>query len=142
MEGRPWLRILFILVGFALLGWPVWSITRPGQIAVPAEESPAGLAQPLHVEVSFAEPPTSFNLEDLGTPICSGTAPKRDFSCDWEVALPGEGVDLFVSASWPADATKTAVRVQVSQGELTLADQTFWTEGDLAETISVPGKRL
>jgi hypothetical protein len=117
-------------------------MTRPGQIAAPAEESSAALAQPLHVEVSFAEPPASFDLEYLGTPICSGTAPKRDFSCDWEVALPGEGVDLFVSASWPADVPKTAVRVQVSQGEQTLADQTFWTEGNLAETITVPGKQL
>jgi hypothetical protein len=65
MEGRPWLRILFILVGFALFGWQVWSMTGRGEIAAPVKESPAGPAQPLHVEVSFAEPPASFGLEYL-----------------------------------------------------------------------------
>jgi len=55
MEGRPWLRILFILAGFALLGWPVRSLARPRQIAAPVTESPAGPAQPLRVEVSFAD---------------------------------------------------------------------------------------
>jgi hypothetical protein len=52
MEGRPWLRILFILVGFALFGWPVWSMTGR-ESAAPVKESPAGPAQPLHVEVSL-----------------------------------------------------------------------------------------
>ncbi len=37
----------------------------PGKIVAPVKESPAGPAQPLHVEVSFAEPPALFDLEYL-----------------------------------------------------------------------------
>ena len=137
MEGRPWLRILLVLIGFSLLGFPVWSTTRPGDVAIPTKEKVAATERPLHVEVSFAEPPASFVLEYLGSILCKGAAPQRDFSCDWKVAVPKEGVDLFVSARWPEGSPKTAVRVQVFRYENLLSDETFWTEGSLAETVTV-----
>jgi hypothetical protein len=137
MEGRPWLRILLILIGFTLLGFPVWSSTRPGEVVIPTKEKVAAAEQPLHVQVSFAEPPASFDLEYLGSILCKGAAPQRDFSCDWKVGVPKEGVDLFVSASWPEGSPKTAVRVKVFRDGNPLADETFWTEGSLAETVTV-----
>ena len=78
----------------------------------------------------------SLKLEEDGK-MCKGAAPQRDFSCDWKVAVPKEGVDLFVSASWPEGSPKTAVRVQVFRNGNPLADETFWTERSLAETVTV-----
>ena len=138
MEGRPWLRILLSLIGFSLLGWPVWSVTHPAAVAAPVEKKTAAAAQPLRVEVTFASAPTSFDLEYLGAPLLSGRAPSRDFSVVWKVAIPKEGVDLFVSAEWPAGTPTTAVRVRVSRNGDPLAEQTFWANDSLAETVTVP----
>lgn len=137
MEGRPWLRILLILIGFSLLGLPVWSITHSAAAVAPVKAPAESVALPLRVEVTFVSPPTSFDLEYLGAPLLSGHAPERDFATDWKVAIPEEGVDLFVSAEWPAGTPATAVRVRVLRDGNSLADQTFWADESLAETITV-----
>lgn len=54
MEGRPWLRIPFILVGFSD---GRSGARRAGKDRGTGEGIACGAAQPLHVEVSFTEPP-------------------------------------------------------------------------------------
>jgi len=137
MEGRPWLRILLIVVGFSLAGWPVWSVTRHAAVAPPASPGAVGPAHPLRVQVTFAAAPASFELDYLGAPLLAGHAPEREFSANWKVAVPKEGVELFVSAGWPAGTTATAVRVTVTRDGNPLAEQTFWADDRLAETLTV-----
>ena len=137
MEGRPWLRVLLIVVGFTLVGWPVWSITRHASVPSPAKPASEAPAEPLRVQVTFATPPASFELDYLGKPLLSGHAPDREFSVDWKVAIPKEGVELFVGAEWPQGTPATAVRLTLTRNGNPLAEQTFWADGSLAETMTV-----
>jgi len=137
MEGRPWLRVLLIVVGFTLVGWPVWSITRHASVPSPAKPASEAPAEPLRVQVTFATPPASFELDYLGKPLLSGHAPDREFSVDWKVAIPKEGVELFVGAEWPPGTPATAVRLTLTRNGNPLAEQTFWADGSLAETMTV-----
>lgn len=137
MEGRPWLRILLIVVGFSLVGWPVWGVTHHASAPAPAKPSSEAPAEPLRVRVTFASPPASFELDYLGKPLLSGRAPDREFSGEWKVAIPKEGVELFMGAKWPPGTPATAVRLTLTRGGNPLAEQTFWADGSLAETMTV-----
>ena len=139
MEGRPWLRILLVFAGFLLLGVPVWSITREKPVPpIVAAEKAAAPAAPLRVTLTFAQPPTSFSLKHLGSILCDGGGGEREFHCNWNTALPSEGADLLLTATWP-DGPQTAVRIQVTRDQQTLTDQTVWGQSNLVETITVPG---
>ena len=140
MEGRPWLRILVILIGFSLLGLPVWSMTRTRGIAAPVKVETRMSTRPLRVKITFAQAPASFELKYLGAVLCHGGAPQREFSCDWKAAVPKEGADLLLKADWPAGTSQTAVRLEVTENGEPLVDTTFWSDGSLVETITVPGK--
>ncbi len=137
MEGRPWLRILLVLIGFSLLGGPVWIVTHAADAAAPARAPGTAPPEPLRITVTFSAPPATFDLDYLGAPLWSGRPAGGEVSVDWKVAIPKEGVDLFVAGSWPTGAAATAVRVRVSRGGNSLADQTFWPDGSLAETVTV-----
>lgn len=139
MEGRPWLRILLVLIGFSLLGIPVWSLTRGKPEIKVAEKAPA-TAGAFRVSLTFAEAPADFTVSYLGKPLFSGHGPEREFSGDWQVGIPKEGADLLLTANWTDGAPQTAVRVVVTQGNDTFADQTVWGQGNIVDTVTVPGK--
>ena len=140
MEGRPWVRIALLLIGFSLLGVPVWSMTREKRLR-PALSNVviAAPAQQLRVIITFAEPPLSFSLKYRDEVLCEGAAPDREFSYNWEIAVPPEGVDLLLKAGWPPSAPKTAARVEIFRDDTRLVDQTFWTQNSLVESVTVPG---
>lgn len=140
MEGRPWVRVALLLIGFSLLGVPVWSMTREKQVSpAVATVVVAAPAQQLRVTLSFAEPPLSFRLKHDDEILCEGSAPDGEFSRDWKIVVPPEGVELLLKAEWPFPSPKTAVRVEISRGDNGLVDQTFWTEGSLVQSVTVPG---
>ncbi len=139
MEGRPWLRILLVLLGFLFLGVPVWTMTREKPRVVMTTKAPVQ-AGALRVSLTFAEAPTDFELKYLGNTLCAGKAPQKEFTCDWTVGLPKEGADLLLTINWPEGGGPTAVRVMVKNGDDTLADQTIWGAGNVVETITVGGK--
>ena len=141
MDGRPWLRILVVVLGFLLLGVPVWSTTagRTEGRGAPAVGKKVPEAS-LHVSVVFSQPPSSFELSTAGLVICRGTGPERRFSGEWNGALPKEGVDFLIKASWPAGSPESATRVRLSRDDAELADQTFWAEGTLVEAVTARGE--
>lgn len=140
MEGRPWVRIALVLIGFSLLGIPIWSMTREKKLSPAfATVGIATPAQQVRVILSFAEPPLSFSLKYLNEVLREGSAPDREFSCDWKIVVPPEGVELLLKAAWPPSAPKTAARVEIFRDDTMLVDQTFWTENSLVESVTVPG---
>ncbi|CAN5823503.1 hypothetical protein BH09VER1_BH09VER1_41490 [soil metagenome] len=139
MDGRPWLRILLVLLGFLLLGIPVWTMTREKAQVVMSEKAPVQTGA-LRVSLTFAEAPTDFELQYLGATLCSGRGPQKEFTCDWNVGLSPDGADLLLTVNWPPGGAPTAVRVQVKKAGETLADQSIWGSGNVVETITVGGK--
>ncbi len=141
MEGRPWVRVALLLIGFSLLGIPVWSMTRERKTSsMNAPSVVAAPAQQLHVTVSFAEPPSSFRLKYHDEILCEGSASDREFSCDWDIVVPPEGVDLLLKAEWPSQSPKTAVRVEITRDDSVLVDQTFWAHTRLVQSVTVSGR--
>ncbi len=142
MEGRPWVRVALLLIGFSLLGIPVWSMTREKRQSSVIETVVAEVSvRPLRVTILFAEPPLSFSLKHLDKVLCQGAGPEREFSFSWESVVPPEGVELLLKATWPSTAAKTAARVEISGGDEVLIDQTFWSERSLVQSVTVPGTK-
>ena len=145
--------MLVVAIVFALAGVPVWSLTRPSNVAATtlnataaASPAPATRLQPITVVAMFAPAPADFQVQCDGQTVLEGHAPTCQFSAPYQTPLPAEGADFVVRAHWPqpGDATPAgpaATRVMFRLPHGGLVDKTFWTEpGDsLAEIITVPG---
>jgi hypothetical protein len=141
MEGRPWLRVALIVLGFSLLGWPVWSLTHHATVPTPvAPEVKNSVPEPLRATITFATPPATCAVKALGEVLVESTDPGREVITDWEATVPSEGLDILVKATWPDGTEQTAVRVAITRGAETLADETFWTTDRLVKTVTIPGR--
>jgi hypothetical protein len=138
MRGRPSLRVTGMVLALLLMAWPVWRVTRGGE-AVAAAPAPASAVVPtaFALHVAFAHPPASFALLSLGQPILEGKN-AAEFSGTWRAALPREGADLLLKATWPPGVGRTAVEVRIEAGNETRVARTFWGQGALTEIVTVP----
>jgi hypothetical protein len=156
VRGFPLLQMLVVAVVFALAGVPVWSLTRPAGVAVPAlvaapSATPVAATSlpPITVTAAFAPAPADFQVQCDGQTVLAGQAPGRQFSAPYRTPLPAEGADFVVRAHWPppgdaAPAGPAATRVIFRLPNGGQVDKTFWTApGDsLAEIITVPGSAV
>ena len=139
MRGRPWLRSLFVLLAFAALAVPVWRLTRPASDATAAIVAATGApdksavkavrpADELTVSVDFAPPPREFLLQHLGRTLLEGRGPQASFAGKWTVALPKEGADLALHATWPEDgqAPAAAAQLRVTFPDGRTVEKTCW----------------
>ncbi len=134
MEGRPWLRIILIFAGFAMLGLPVWSMTRPRMVIAQEAAPESENRQTLRIAATFSQEPKAFELSYLGKPLEKIAG--NEYA--WQGEVPPEGIDLLAKAEWNELKGPAAVRIQVYAGESPLTDQTYWTEDELVETVSIP----
>lgn len=161
MKGRPWLRFVLVILGFAAMGIPVWLLTSSSgvhgkvDISFPvgqkvygveihsAGEQPAPAVeekeQTLAIHLTFATAPEKFILTYLDKPVLTGAGPATEFKGTWSFHIPKEGVDLLLKAKWPANIPRTAVQVTISKNGSSLVEKTFWAKGDLVEIITIPG---
>ena len=145
MRGLPWLRLVGVVAIFAIMGWPVWRLTRPGRSATttavqtPTETGAASKEVSLGLQASFAGPaPASFQVKQAAQTILhDGDGKKSDFSAQWSTFLPKEGVDLTVQASWPPESAQSAVRISVSLPSGQQIEKLFWARESLVEIITV-----
>lgn len=134
MEGRPWLRIIVIFAGFAMLGLPVWSMTRPRTVIIQETATESESPEKLRIEATFSQEPKVFELSYLGKPLEKSAG--NEYA--WQGEVPPEGIDLLAKAAWDELKGPAAVRIRVYAGESPSTDQTFWTEDELVETVSIP----
>ncbi len=144
MRGLPWLRLLLIVAVFAVMGVPVWRLTRPVAAAVaPAavtSDSPVAAGGPFEIEVTFVgPPPTHFQLKQAGQTVLQGDGPGTNFRGQWTASLPKEGTDLTFEAQWPPDAPPAAARVSVSFPSGESVVKVFWARPSLVEIVTLPG---
>ena len=145
MRGLPWLRLVSIVAVFAVLGWPVWRLTRPLPSSRPGVPPTAEAGTPatilLALELSFAgPPPASFQIKQATRVILQGDGSGvSEFRTEWNTPLPKEGLDLTLQASWPAAGPAAAVRLNVGLPDGRQIQKLFWPGESLVEIITVPG---
>ncbi len=137
MRGRPWLRLLLVVLAFAALAVPVWRLTRPvrprsgdsgGGSTGDAPAQPPMQATECVVTAEFAPPPREFQVQHLGRTLLEGHGPQARFTGAWRVALPKEGADLALQVTWPGDGSAAgAVRLRVAFPDGRTVEKTFWT---------------
>jgi hypothetical protein len=140
MGGHPCWKLFFVALGFVFMGYPVWRITPSNSFAVSTEVSSVSIQQTLPVRLCFSRPPQKFTLSYLGKIILQGASPETDFNFVWRISLPPEGLDLLLKVVWPVPHSRAAVQVKIFQDENVIGDKTFWSEGDLVEIVTVPGR--
>jgi hypothetical protein len=140
MGGKPWLRLAVVLMGFTLMGFPVWQLTQGrGPVPPPAALAPPDELKRVALTLTFSQVPAEFRLTHLGQSLLEKTPSQTSYALVWTVGIPPEGLDLLLVADWPDTKAQKAVRVEITQNGLPCVDRTFWAEGDLVELITVPG---
>ena len=125
MRGNPLGQLILIVVAFALLGVPVWRLTRTAEavpvsasrlagegVQAPAPANAAAGPVAVTIETDFAPTPTEFSVSYLGDAILRGQG-QTTASGPWKVALPAEGADLVLHVVWPSGGATGAARVTV-----------------------------
>ena len=147
MHGNPTFRLIIVAVAYLLAGVAVWRVTMPAEARPLDAPAPAPLVtapaavQPVRVQLTFASPPTVFELCHLDRTLIGGTAVMDQLadvdSFDLEIPIPAEGIDLVLRAAWPPETGETAVRLRVWVAGRPAVDRTFWARGELADVVTV-----
>ena len=156
MRGQPFLQLLLVVVAFAVVGWPVWRLTRPvataannaASVALTPDARKEGLAEiELTVTADFVPAPEEVHLQFLGRDLLTGRGPRGEWTGTWKTVLPAEGADLALRARWPAGAADNAAPTAAAHVVVRFPDdrppveRTFWAPhgGSLTELVVVPG---
>lgn len=133
MRGSPLFRALLTLAALLLAAWPVWRITHSSAtpVAAAAASPPLGPSHALRPRLALEflpAPPIEFDVKYLGKSIWRGsggamsaTSPPLDFT------IPAEGVDLQITARWPADLKNGAVRARLAPPDAVAIERLAWT---------------
>lgn len=150
MRGQPSVQLWLVLVTFALIGVPVWRLTRPEASAGQLPSFPPVVTADevaFQITVTFAPASEEFRVSSLGQDVLAGRGPETSFHATWRTRVPAEGLDLAIQARWPAtdSPVPAAARVTVhsADGDRAPLERTFWaTHGNLTELLTVPGSAV
>lgn len=140
MRGSPLLRALLAFIIIALLGIPLWQLTRPEVvIAAPAPQVPKPeVTKAIHLHLTFTAVPKKFTVTHLDKVIWKATAPEADMEHDVSIAYPAEGVDLQFHIEWPEDGPLSAMRVQLTDPAGDPHEKSVWGKGVTDEVVTFP----
>ena len=140
MRGSPLLRALLAFIIIALLGIPLWQLTRPGVVvAMPALQAPKPeVAKAIHLHLTFTAVPKKFTVSNLDKVIWEATTPEADMEQDVSMAYPSEGIDLQFHIEWPEDGPLSALRVQLTDPAGDMHEKSIWGKGVTDEVVTFP----
>ena len=136
MKGSPLLRAVLAFAAIALMGVPLWKLTRGGEaVAAPAQVELA--AAPIPMRLTFSIAPRSFAISHLGKLVWADETQGTDVTKTLALVYPKEGVDLEVKVLWPSEADG-AVRVRLTDPDGSEHDKTVWGRGEMEEIVTFP----
>lgn len=142
MRGSPLFRALLTLAALVLAAWPVWEIThsraKPPAVATAAPMPGAvNVARPQLALVFLPTSPVEFEVKYLGRSIWRGTGGgQASLSSPVDFTIPAEGVDLQITARWPADLKSGAVRARLTPPDGVAIERLAWTrEGAMLDEV-------
>jgi len=127
-------------VAIALLGWPLWQLTRPEADAAPAPRATAPLTikKAIHLHLTFTTAPKSLVIKHLDGEVWKVTAPEVDLEKDVSLDYPAEGVDLQFHVEWPEGGPMAAMRVELTDPAGDTHDKSVWGKGIVDEVVTFP----
>ena len=126
--------LAFVLI--ALVGVPLWKLTRAGEAVAAQTQAEAAAAQ-IPMRLTFSTEPRSFAISHLGKVVWADGTQGTDATKTLALAYPKEGVDLQVKVAWSADA-EGAVRVRLTDPDGNEHDKTVWGRGEMEEVVTFP----
>lgn len=138
MRGFPLLRLFFVAAGLALLGVPVWLLTRPVPSAPPPNSAPIEPEKTAVYEVLLtASTPAHLAVRVANQPSVESTGPVTLLPAAFTMNA-AETEDIAVFGSFDPAAGNSALRVEVRLAGRTLADSTFWGSGSIEDVVKIP----
>ena len=140
MRGSPLARALLAFFVIALLGWPLWQLTRSDEaVAAPAPKAAvATIKKAIRLHLTFTTVPKSVTVEHLGEEVWKVTAAEADMEKEFPLDYPAEGVDLQFHIEWPEDAPLAAMRVRLTDPAGDTHDKSVWGKGAVDEVVTFP----
>jgi len=140
MRGSPLFYALLAFLGIALVGFPVYSLTRP--YAVKTEATATATPAPSHapvkvpIEFAFTAEPKSMRVKHLGKVVWSVDAPGARTDTELSLEWPQEGVDLLVEITWPENTPLAAARLTLTDSHQEEQTRSIWGEGSASEVLT------
>jgi hypothetical protein len=141
MRGSPLLRALlaFIIIGF--MGWPLWQLTKPQEVAAstptPKPATPAA-TKAIGLHLNFTAVPKSFVIKHLDKEVWKVASPEADMEQQVTLDYPDEGVDLQFHIEWADDAPLSAMRVRLTDPAGDRHEKSVWGKGVVDEVVTFP----
>jgi hypothetical protein len=138
VRGFPLLRLFLVVAGLALLGVPVWLLTRPAPLAPPPASAPIEPEKMAVYEVLLtASAPARLAVRVANQPSVESAGPATSLSASFTMNAD-EPEDLAVFGNFDPAAGNCALRVEVRIAGKTLADSTFWGTGLVEDVVTIP----
>lgn len=138
MRGFPLLRLFLVATGLALLGAPVWLLTRPAPSAPPPVSAPIEPEKMAVYEVLLtASAPAHLAVRIANQPSAESTGPATSLSASFTMNA-AEPEDVAVFANFDPARGNCALRVEVRVAGKTISDSTFWGTGLVEDVVAIP----
>ena len=138
MRGFPALNALLLLAGLSLLWIPLARLTgAPDRIPEAPQSDAPHQESPVRLSLRFAHPPLSLRVSHLDTVVWETSDPEA--MADGTViqlAIPPEGIDLALSATWPDGTPESALQLELEPEGLDTQSAVVWGEGSVDEILA------
>jgi len=138
VRGFPLLRLFLVAAGLALLGVPVWLLTRP------APSAPLPVSAPVEPEkmetydvLLTASAPARMAMRIANQPSVESTGLTTSLSASFTMNA-AEPEDIAIFGNFDSAAGNSALRVEVRLAGRTLADSTCWGTGLVEDVVTIP----
>ncbi len=141
MRGFPPIQIFLLCLAFIVLAVPLSHLTgntsnaKVVKVAVKEAKSVKAL-----LRLRFAHQPTTLSLKLADKELIT-TTDASPIEVDAVLASTKEGVDVFLSATWPENTPDTALTLELEPDGLEARSETRWSSaGSLDEVITFSWK--
>ncbi len=138
MRGFPLINGALILLALGLALAPLWQLTN-AQTETPTTTSEVTehTKVPTEVSVRYAHAPTKLTISHLGQDLWSATTANGiNEGIELELPLPKEGIDLHVTATWPAGTPSTALEITLEPEALPEQSHVLWGDGSVDDILT------
>ena len=138
MRGFPLLRLFLVAAGLALLGVPVWLLTRPiPSVPLPASSPVEPEKMAAYDVLLTASAPARLSVCVANQPSIESAGPVTSLSASFTMNA-AEPEDIAIFGNFDSAAGNSALRVEVRLAGRTLADSTFWGTGLVEDVVTIP----
>jgi hypothetical protein len=136
MTGSPPLHLALMLLAFLALGIPLVKLTSAPVVTMQAPvKQTADEAVSTLLRVRFAHTPQKLKLTQGDKVLFDGVPEVSTLELDVDLAIPKDGMELLVSATWPEQTPDTALTIELEPDGLDTRAETRWSTGPQLDEV-------